>query len=257
MPKTKTFTANEPLTVGDMNNLLQNGQIVQTSGQSTTDVMSQKATTDFVKNIDAFNATKIKMQNLWLSNGTNYGGGINFGDGELVYLKEISDDKLEIKATTINFVGNIAQAKFSELKYKDNGFQTLYSSGSTDLVYGHSCYVVLGRNATGRVISFKASAKIQKGSKQHKFIKISTLLSGLTNYSADAVNSVTGTWHCYTALGSGATYDYGTGLELSSEGDYIILARYYTTSGSLGGWELPNLGVGKWFGVQGYIQLKN
>ena len=46
MPKNITFTTSEPLTTAQMNSLLQDGQIQQTKGQSTTELMSQKAITD-------------------------------------------------------------------------------------------------------------------------------------------------------------------------------------------------------------------
>lgn len=43
MSKNITFTANEPLTTEQMNFLLQDSQILQTIGESETDLMSQKA----------------------------------------------------------------------------------------------------------------------------------------------------------------------------------------------------------------------
>ena len=46
MPKNITFTTSEPLTTTQMNSLLQDGQIQQTKGRSTTELMSQKAITD-------------------------------------------------------------------------------------------------------------------------------------------------------------------------------------------------------------------
>lgn len=46
MAKEISFAANMPLTAGDMNKLLQDGQIVQTTGVSESDLMSQKAVTD-------------------------------------------------------------------------------------------------------------------------------------------------------------------------------------------------------------------
>lgn len=42
--------------------------------------------------------------NLTLKGSGNYGNRLNFGDGDYVHLYEISDDKLEIKASNINFV---------------------------------------------------------------------------------------------------------------------------------------------------------
>lgn len=46
MPKNITFTTSEPLTTAQMNSLLQDGQIQQETGQSATELMSQKAITD-------------------------------------------------------------------------------------------------------------------------------------------------------------------------------------------------------------------
>lgn len=42
--------------------------------------------------------------NLRIKNGSNYGMKLNFGDGEYVYLHESTDDNLDIKAKTINFL---------------------------------------------------------------------------------------------------------------------------------------------------------
>ena len=50
MPKNITFTTSEPLTTTQMNSLLQDGQIQQAKGQSTTELMSQKAITDAITN---------------------------------------------------------------------------------------------------------------------------------------------------------------------------------------------------------------
>lgn len=50
MPKNITFTTSEPLTTSQMNAMLQDGQILQQNGQSTTDLMSQKAITDAITN---------------------------------------------------------------------------------------------------------------------------------------------------------------------------------------------------------------
>ena len=50
MPKNITFTTSEPLTTTQMNSLLQDGQIQQAKGQSTTELMSQKVITDAITN---------------------------------------------------------------------------------------------------------------------------------------------------------------------------------------------------------------
>lgn len=42
--------------------------------------------------------------NLRIKNSSNYGMKLNFGDGEYVYLHESTDDNLDIKAKTINFL---------------------------------------------------------------------------------------------------------------------------------------------------------
>lgn len=42
--------------------------------------------------------------NLRIKNGSNYGMKLNFGDSEYVYLHESTDDNLDIKAKTINFL---------------------------------------------------------------------------------------------------------------------------------------------------------
>lgn len=50
MPKNISFSASEPLTTSQMNALLQDGQVQQTTGQSTSELMSQKAITDAITN---------------------------------------------------------------------------------------------------------------------------------------------------------------------------------------------------------------
>ncbi len=44
-------------------------------------------------------------------NNSNYGSTLRFGDGDYVWLKEPTDDNLEVKAKNVNFVvsGNITQ----------------------------------------------------------------------------------------------------------------------------------------------------
>ena len=64
MPKTTTFSANNPLTANDLNKLVQDSQIVQTTGTSTTDVMSQKATTDAINNKIKLNSSTSTTANL-------------------------------------------------------------------------------------------------------------------------------------------------------------------------------------------------
>lgn len=46
MPKSKVFSADEAITAAELNKLLQDDQILAGVGQSSTDIMSQKATTD-------------------------------------------------------------------------------------------------------------------------------------------------------------------------------------------------------------------
>lgn len=50
MSKNIIFTDSEPLTTNQMNCLLQDGQIQQAKGQSSTELMSQKAITDAITN---------------------------------------------------------------------------------------------------------------------------------------------------------------------------------------------------------------
>ena len=50
MPKNITFSSSEPVTIGNLNCLLQDGQILQDIGDSTTDTMSQKAITEAIIN---------------------------------------------------------------------------------------------------------------------------------------------------------------------------------------------------------------
>lgn len=77
MPKTTTFSANNPLTANDLNKLVQDSQIVQTTGTSTTDVMSQKATTDAINNKIKLNSSTSTTANLTMYAPTSAGASGN------------------------------------------------------------------------------------------------------------------------------------------------------------------------------------
>ena len=77
MPKSKTFTVNSPLTAEDLNKLTQDSQIVQTTGTSTTDVMSQKATTDAINNKIKLNSSTSTTANLTIYAPTSAGSSGN------------------------------------------------------------------------------------------------------------------------------------------------------------------------------------
>lgn len=51
--------------------------------------------------------------NLLLKGGSNYGNKINFGDGDYVHIYENTDDRLEIKASYINFVTGTGAGRFT------------------------------------------------------------------------------------------------------------------------------------------------
>ena len=86
------------------------------------------------------------------SSGGNYGGKLNFGDGDYVHLYEIVDDRLEIKASTTWITGKLSignGAGFTDVPSYNlyvNG--TSYLSGDLTIPNNHAYYGILGSNSS-------------------------------------------------------------------------------------------------------------
>ena len=137
------------------------------------------------------------------SSSSNYGNKINFGDGDYVHLYEVSDDKLEIKASNINFVvsGNITKNgnTFGEKMTKSEIDSIMKGTGTgrDNTALG---YDTLQNNTTG-------NENVALG---YTTLRYNTIGSGNTAVGTGALqNNTTGEYN--TAIGDTALLSNTTG----------------------------------------------
>lgn len=90
--------------------------------------------------------------NLTLKGTGNYGNKLNFGDGDIVHLHEVSDDTLEIKATRVNLTNSIGgtTVQVTGNKATYNGNELLTVAGGT--ITGN--LTLKGSNSYGNKLNF-------------------------------------------------------------------------------------------------------
>ena len=162
---------------------------------------------------------------------SNYGCKINFGDGDYVHLYEVSDDKLEIKASNIDFVvsGNITKngAAFGGSVTKDavNNVMVGAGTGENNTALGAN---TLQNNTTGHTNIAVGKSALYKNTTGYRNMCVGymALFDNTSGYSNTAIgdcalgsnttgryNSALGT----SSLGANTTYSYCTGVGHSAQ----------------------------------------
>ena len=162
---------------------------------------------------------------------SNYGCKINFGDGDYVHLYEVSDDKLEIKASNIDFVvsGNITKngAAFGGRETKDavNNVMVGAGTGENNTALGAN---TLQNNTTGHTNIAVGKSALYKNTTGYRNMCVGymALFDNTSGYSNTAIgdcalgsnttgryNSALGT----SSLGANTTYSYCTGVGHSAQ----------------------------------------
>lgn len=139
-PETGDYTADQvgalPISGGTLTGNLNIGQSGSAKNLTVTGTSSLSGNTSIggtlgVTSSSTFNGSVEMKSGVRLKGSGNYGSVLNFGDGDQVHISEPSDDSMEIKANSINFILNGGSGS-SNTNFKINGVNP-FNGGGTQL----------------------------------------------------------------------------------------------------------------------------
>ena len=174
------------------------------------------------------------------SSGGNYGGKLNFGDGDYVHLYEIVDDSLEIKASTTWVTGNLSIGNGAGFTTKPSyklyvkGDQyitgTAYFGDSTGSYHNKTALQVYTDGTHYSYLNSSGTFKMYYGSTSYGYVHLEA--SGSLSYGRFYGSSTSNYVHLY----SGSNNSYIEILGGAASSTYIGVTNTY----ALQMWKAPN-----------------